>query len=104
MEVCTHLFLSFWFEAQINRRTPKNTFWPRLHQNITISLSRIIVSGVAVGQQVALRHMSAMGCKRILIDSNYLHSLHRPNVNLIWDDISAITENGIKTVKGKSIN
>jgi hypothetical protein len=44
-----------------------------------------------------------MGCKRILYDPGYLDSLHRPNVNLNWDGISEITENGIRTAKGEDM-
>ncbi|KAG8753499.1 hypothetical protein FRC11_007368 [Ceratobasidium sp. 423] len=36
-----------------------------------------------------------MGCKRIIYDPDYLESLQRPNVDLEWDTITEITENGI---------
>ncbi|CAE6443561.1 unnamed protein product [Rhizoctonia solani] len=42
-----------------------------------------------------------MGCKRIIYDPGYLESLQRPNIDLDWDTITAITENGITTKSGK---
>lgn len=43
---------------------------------------------------------SAPGCKRIVVDSQYLDSLNRPNVSLNWDAIEAIVEGGIKLKTG----
>jgi len=42
-----------------------------------------------------------LGCKRLIIDPGYLDALNRPNVNLIWDPITQITENGILCSSGK---
>jgi cation diffusion facilitator CzcD-associated flavoprotein CzcO len=42
----------------------------------------------------------AIGCKRIIIDTDYLAALHRPNVDLNWDGIQEIVEDGIVTKKG----
>ncbi|CAE6431449.1 unnamed protein product [Rhizoctonia solani] len=42
-----------------------------------------------------------MGCKRIVYDPGYLESLQRTNVDLEWDTITGITENGIVTKSGK---
>lgn len=44
--------------------------------------------------------LSAPGCKRIIVDPQYLESLKRPNVNLKWDAIEAIVEDGIKLKTG----
>jgi hypothetical protein len=44
---------------------------------------------------------SAPGCKRLMVDSNYLSALLRPNLTPNFDGISKITENGILTNKGK---
>jgi cation diffusion facilitator CzcD-associated flavoprotein CzcO len=41
-----------------------------------------------------------IGCKRILMSSDYYPALQRPNVELITDDITAITENAIVTADG----
>ena len=48
----------------------------------------------------------AMGCKRIVIDPDYLVSLQRSNIDLEWDPITEITESGITTKSGivQSIN
>jgi cation diffusion facilitator CzcD-associated flavoprotein CzcO len=44
--------------------------------------------------------LSAPGCKRIIADPQYLQSLKRPNVNLKWDAIEAVVEDGIKLKTG----
>ncbi|KAF8638816.1 hypothetical protein AX17_001874 [Amanita inopinata Kibby_2008] len=41
-----------------------------------------------------------LGCKRLLLDTSYLESLHRPNVSICWDGITEIVEDGITTGKG----
>ncbi|KAJ7100486.1 hypothetical protein C8R44DRAFT_834794 [Mycena epipterygia] len=35
-----------------------------------------------------------LGCKRIVFDTNYLTSLARPNMSLVWDPIESINEEG----------
>ena len=42
----------------------------------------------------------APGCKRLMIDNNYLSALSRPNLTPIFDRITKFTENGILTSKG----
>ncbi|KAF9076980.1 hypothetical protein BDP27DRAFT_1518808 [Rhodocollybia butyracea] len=44
-----------------------------------------------------------MGCKRVIFDTNYLASLHQPNVSLNWDGVESITEDGIITKTGKNL-
>ncbi|KAF9470688.1 FAD/NAD(P)-binding domain-containing protein [Pholiota conissans] len=44
-----------------------------------------------------------MGCKRIIFDSNYLSALHRPNLDLNYDGIDTIVEDGILTKTGEHI-
>jgi cation diffusion facilitator CzcD-associated flavoprotein CzcO len=41
-----------------------------------------------------------IGCKRILLSSDYYPALQRPNVDLITDDITGITENAVITADG----
>ncbi|EFI28346.1 monooxygenase [Coprinopsis cinerea okayama7 len=36
------------------------------------------------------------GCRRIIIDPDYLSCLHRPNVTLRWDAVESLIEEGIK--------
>lgn len=43
-----------------------------------------------------------IGCKRILLTSNYLPALARPNVELITQGIRCVTEHGIETDDGRS--
>lgn len=42
-----------------------------------------------------------IGCKRILLSSDYLKTLARPNVQLITEGIRRITEQGIETMEGQ---
>lgn len=41
--------------------------------------------------------LTAVGCKRILVDCNYLEQLNRDNVELVIDPIAKFTETGIVT-------
>ncbi|KAF7344359.1 hypothetical protein MSAN_01916900 [Mycena sanguinolenta] len=43
------------------------------------------------------------GCKRLLLDTNFLRSLHRPNITLNWDGIQSMYEDGIVTKKGQKL-
>ncbi|KAH9920185.1 hypothetical protein B0H21DRAFT_767740 [Amylocystis lapponica] len=40
------------------------------------------------------------GCRRAVMEAGYLTALHRPNLELNWDGIEDIIENGILTKKG----
>ncbi|KDN34539.1 hypothetical protein RSAG8_12363, partial [Rhizoctonia solani AG-8 WAC10335] len=40
------------------------------------------------------------GCKRFVLDSGYLESLNRPNVEMEWDPITKIVPRGIETKSG----
>ncbi len=42
-----------------------------------------------------------IGCKRILLSSEYLATMAKPNVDLITDGIKQITADGVETVDGK---
>lgn len=42
-----------------------------------------------------------IGCKRLLLSSDYLLAIARPNVELITDGIRRVTANGIETVDGR---
>ncbi|KAK0229195.1 hypothetical protein EDD85DRAFT_851939 [Armillaria nabsnona] len=44
------------------------------------------------------------GCKRLIIDTDYLAALHRPNLSLNWDGIESIVEDGIVTKKGEKLS
>jgi len=41
-----------------------------------------------------------IGCKRLLLSSEYLAALSKPNVELVTDGIRRVTEHGIETVDG----
>jgi cation diffusion facilitator CzcD-associated flavoprotein CzcO len=60
-----------------------------------------------IGKQIADPGLRArvtpdytIGCKRILFSSDYYPALQRPNVDLITDDITGITENAVVTADG----
>ncbi len=42
-----------------------------------------------------------IGCKRILLSSEYLAAMSRPNVELVTTGIARVTENGVETTDGK---
>jgi cation diffusion facilitator CzcD-associated flavoprotein CzcO len=46
---------------------------------------------------------TAPGCKRIIVDPDYLKCLHRPNVSVKWDGIEEIIEEGIKLKTGEVV-
>ncbi|EGO18695.1 hypothetical protein SERLADRAFT_454280 [Serpula lacrymans var. lacrymans S7.9] len=43
------------------------------------------------------------GCKRIIVDPSYLSALHRPNVDLNWESIQEIAEDGVILKNGQAI-
>ncbi|PBK78312.1 FAD/NAD(P)-binding domain-containing protein [Armillaria solidipes] len=43
------------------------------------------------------------GCKRIIVDSNYLTCLKQPNVSLNWDAIDSVVEEGVRLKNGEVI-
>ena len=46
-------------------------------------------------------HVTALGCKRLIVDTGYYDCLHRPNMQLNNDRILEVNEGGILTNKGK---
>jgi len=44
---------------------------------------------------------TALGCKRVIFDTDYLAALHRPNLDLNCDGISEIVEDGIISKTGQ---
>ncbi|KAI1355995.1 putative monooxygenase [Xylaria sp. FL0043] len=47
---------------------------------------------------------SEIGCKRRVMDTDYLESLHRDNVELVYQDpIEEIVENGVRTKSGRVV-
>ncbi len=69
-----------------------------------------------IGEKTALRHLDSvvrdeklraaltpdylMGCKRVLLSSDYLPALTRDNVELVTEGIAEITERGVRTRDG----
>ncbi|KAF7307994.1 hypothetical protein MKEN_01161100 [Mycena kentingensis (nom. inval.)] len=46
----------------------------------------------------------SLGCKRVIFDTDFLKSLHRPNMKLNWDGIQSISEDGVITSKGQKLS
>jgi len=44
-----------------------------------------------------------MGCKRVIFDTNWLASLHKPNMKITFDGVGSIYEEGIITKKGEKM-
>ena len=55
------------------------------------------------GLRAAVTPDYTIGCKRILLSSDYYPTLQRPNVNLVTDDITEITETAIITADGAAL-
>lgn len=52
----------------------------------------------------ALIPKTEIGCKRKVLDTEYLATLHKENVELLHDDpVQEILENGVRTKKGREI-
>uniref|UniRef100_A0A0W0FLE3 Protein kinase domain-containing protein n=1 Tax=Moniliophthora roreri TaxID=221103 RepID=A0A0W0FLE3_MONRR len=45
----------------------------------------------------------SVGCKRIIIDPDYLKSLHRPNVEVTWSPIDCVAPDGLKLRSGEVV-
>jgi cation diffusion facilitator CzcD-associated flavoprotein CzcO len=45
----------------------------------------------------------APGCKRIIVDPDYLTALHQPNIDLEWTGIQEIVEDGVVLKNGAKI-
>ncbi|EEB96921.1 hypothetical protein MPER_03855 [Moniliophthora perniciosa FA553] len=45
----------------------------------------------------------SVGCKRIVIDPDYLKSLHRPNVEVTWSPIDCVAPDGLKLRSGEVV-
>ncbi|KAJ7612203.1 hypothetical protein FB45DRAFT_760076, partial [Roridomyces roridus] len=45
----------------------------------------------------------SLGCKRLIFDTGYLPALHRPNLNMNWDGIQSICEDGIIAKTGEKL-
>ncbi|KAF2709760.1 FAD/NAD(P)-binding domain-containing protein [Pleomassaria siparia CBS 279.74] len=53
----------------------------------------------------ALIPKTEIGCKRKVLDTEYLSSLHRENVELVYDDpVEQILDSGVRTSKGRIIH
>ncbi|KAF7358972.1 hypothetical protein MSAN_01237600 [Mycena sanguinolenta] len=53
-----------------------------------------------VGQVIPSDPDHKVGCKRVVFDTDYLPSLARPNMSIVWDPIESITEDGLRTKEG----
>ncbi|KAG2414586.1 hypothetical protein HFD88_003777 [Aspergillus terreus] len=52
----------------------------------------------------ALVPTTEIGCKRKVLDTDYLACLHRPNMELVYDDpVQTLTETGVRTESGRDV-
>ncbi|KAJ7334911.1 hypothetical protein DFH08DRAFT_749981 [Mycena albidolilacea] len=77
---------------------------PRIRSRSSALLKRYIMATAPKETHGNLLPDYALGCKRIIINQNYLESLHRPNLALNWDGIQSIYEDGIVTKTGDKIS
>ncbi|KAF7353944.1 hypothetical protein MVEN_01080700 [Mycena venus] len=76
---------------------------PRIRSRSSALLKKYIMHTAPKENHERLFPDYALGCKRIIINQNYLEALHRPNLTLNWDGIQSIREDGIVTKKGETI-
>jgi cation diffusion facilitator CzcD-associated flavoprotein CzcO len=77
----------------------------RLMRLVELSCKRHIrrsIGNHALRAQVMPRYMP--GCKRILLSNDYYPALDQPNVELLTDGISHVTERGIMTQSGREVS
>ncbi|KAF8957769.1 hypothetical protein BDZ97DRAFT_84041 [Flammula alnicola] len=74
-----------------------------LRQLLTKLLTKYITHTAPEEYHDRLVPKYALGCKRVIFDTNYLAALHRPNLDLNWDGIDTIVEDGILTKTGEHI-
>ncbi|TDB83907.1 NAD(P)/FAD-dependent oxidoreductase, partial [Actinomadura sp. KC216] len=72
--------------------------YPRLMTLLEKRFKNALADGVGdPALRDALLPRYPMGCKRILLSSDYYPALARPNVHLVTDPITAVTPSGIRT-------
>ncbi|THH17022.1 hypothetical protein EW146_g3719 [Bondarzewia mesenterica] len=80
----------------IKRTAPKE-----YHDSLIPSYRAWYFSSLMIDTSTSIPAALAPGCKRVIVDHNYLNALHRPNLTLSWDAIDGITQTGIVTSKGE---
>lgn len=74
-----------------------DSVWNRVYRQWLTSRMKALVSPEQHSQLIP---DYAPGCKRILLSSDYLQTLQRPNVTLVSDSIQQVTADGITTATG----
>ncbi|KAF8636871.1 hypothetical protein AX16_010929 [Volvariella volvacea WC 439] len=104
---CVPFFINFWRFLLILKHEVvyllifKFAFTRRI---ITEVVAKNYVRSVAPSQYLdKLIPDYTLGCRRLVLDTNYLSSLHRPNLTPTWDGVSGFYEDGIITKKGEHI-
>ncbi|GKZ25330.1 hypothetical protein AbraIFM66951_000751 [Aspergillus brasiliensis] len=76
-----------------------------LRNEWTAAATEYILKNSPVKYRNFLVPSSVMGCKRKVMDTDYLACLHRENVELVYNDpIDRITESGVATQSGRVID
>jgi cation diffusion facilitator CzcD-associated flavoprotein CzcO/acetyl esterase/lipase len=77
-------------------------FHPILKLAVGRPFERMLAQQVAdSAQRAKLTPAYPIGCKRILLSSDYLQTLSRPNVTLVTEAIRRVTADGIETADGR---
>ncbi|KAF5389896.1 hypothetical protein D9757_003713 [Collybiopsis confluens] len=108
-----------WIVPRTNFAYPRWLKWAFAHSDLTAVIFRKSNTRiVALIRRLLTRYITAkapksqvknlipsypVGCKRIIVDPQYLECLHWPNVQLKWDGIESIVENGIKLKTGEVV-
>ncbi|KAJ3995945.1 hypothetical protein F5050DRAFT_1572483, partial [Lentinula boryana] len=95
-----------WYVPRTNYAYPRWIKWAFAHVPFVMRfyrgflmvrlLSKYIASKAPKNEVTKLTPSYPPGCKRLIVDPGYLECLKRPNVNITWDRIERIVENGIK--------
>ncbi|KAJ3725816.1 hypothetical protein C8R42DRAFT_575595, partial [Lentinula raphanica] len=75
----------------------------RIISLMTKMLSKYIADKAPENEVAKLTPNYPPGCKRLILNPGYLECLKRPNVNITWDRIERIVENGIKLSTGEIV-
>ncbi|KAF9475842.1 FAD/NAD(P)-binding domain-containing protein [Pholiota conissans] len=101
-------FIMRWYRNWIMARSDMSYLIFRKNNKALINITKKILtayikSKAPKDQLDKLIPNYAPGCKRIIVDPDYLESLNKPNVILTWDRIESIVENGIKLKTGEVV-
>ena len=75
--------------------------WEKLARGLSVKYLHSVIKDAKLRQKLTPNY--PVGCKRILISSDYYQTLLKDNVHVVTDSIKAITPTGVELRHGKSI-